>query len=193
MKIGRLTVSATDAAKLRIRDWYSYHRVMTEIFRKHGSCQLLWHFCGAFADGLHFVFLTDGTPVNPPYTDLGIEMRNFPEAFLNRERYRFDVRVSLNRMPGGGLDKKAGLPLEAVLPKFRASSARWGFECEDLKLLQNRVEIFPHKNGKMVLPLYDITGTLRVTDPAVFKRAALYGIGPKLSFGCGLLRLYPAE
>lgn len=193
MKIGRMTVTPMDVAKLRLRDWYSYHRLMIDVFKKRGPCELLWHFSGASSEGLHFVFLTSGTPVMPPYTDILLEMRDFPEHFLERSRYRFDVRMSMSRMPNDGKRRRVALTEEEAVRKFQSNAARWGFRTESLTLIEKRAEVFPHRGAKMTLPLYDLSGVLSVTDTAVFKRAALSGIGSKLSFGCGLLRLFPIE
>lgn len=191
MKIGRLVVSPVDAAKLRLTDWYSYHRLMTEVFKKAGPCELLWHFCGRSDEGLAFVLLTNGRPTIPSYTDLDLMLRDFGDSFLSQKRYRFEVRMCMNRMPRDGRRKKAFLNEEDVIPKFIGRSADWGFRPETLRLEDFRVQTFRHREGLMSIPMYDISGILQVTDPAVFRRAALSGIGAKLSFGCGLLRLYP--
>lgn len=189
MRIGRITVSPINAAKLHLRDWYSYHILFEELFKDTHAFRL-WHFCGRTTEGLQFVFLADADPVSPPKADLDIEVKTFPEAFLTRDDYRFDVRISMAKWAGG---KKIFVPEDEVLERFAARSSCWGFEPSELRLADTRSEMFRHGGSSMLVAMYDITGRLRVTDHAVFRRAALAGIGAKLSFGCGLLRLYRAD
>ncbi|MEY7974241.1 type I-E CRISPR-associated protein Cas6/Cse3/CasE [Saccharomonospora xinjiangensis] len=89
---------------------------------------------------------------------------------------------------------------------FLQRAERWGFhvppallgdtgadEVPDLRITQRQRLSFAKKKGgePVVLHIATFEGRLRITEPDVFTRTLLDGIGPAKAYGCGLLTLAP--
>lgn len=65
---------------------------------------------------------------------------------------------------------------------FKLNSVDYVYPCTPLQV---------PKHGFHLMPPLDVVGRLQVTDPVLFRKALLEGVGPSKVYGCGWLRLLP--
>jgi len=138
-----------------------------------------------------------------------LESKPFEPALSSGDRLHFVLRVNATiDRAGDGPDRRVDVVMHALkaLPQEERAAARmdianregraWlarqggrrGFELEEAAADNYRTLFIPRSSGaRMKLGVIDLTGTLRVSDPAAFLGALAGGLGRARSFGNGLM------
>lgn len=208
MYISALKVDRHAQQKLKIKDDYSWHRVVYSLFEdirdesakaKSQSSGILWvnkH------DGIEnyrpykqVLILSNRPPKQHADLELNIETKTLNENFLDYDHYRFEIVINPVKR-----DSKSGkiIPIkgrEAIAAWFEQRAvSHWGFGIEHEKLQVEEIEVkqFSAKNTHQVtLQKVRIIGGFKVKDKEMFKKSFCQGIGRGKTFGCGLLQIVP--
>jgi CRISPR system Cascade subunit CasE len=194
-----LRLSLNDMAKLRVKDAYSIHRVVYDLFEpvpdraadngQVPSSGILYADRGTKKGWREIIIVSNRSPQQPPNGE--IESREIPEKLLGFSTYRFETTVNpVKRESSSG----RLMPLrtrEAVAEWFAAKSLGWGFDAQHLEVMSLEVLQFEKKGQQVTLGQATLTGLLDVRDTARFARSFTNGIGRGKAFGCGLLQIAP--
>ncbi|MGD7070497.1 type I-E CRISPR-associated protein Cas6/Cse3/CasE [Acetobacter sp. AAB5] len=161
----------------------------------------------------HFMVLSIREPVDQ-HGLFDIESREFAPRLKKESSLRFLLRANATvdrKVPGRTRSQRHDIVMDAlyklpsgeraaaresVVPAVMAAwltrqGARTGFDlaAEALSIESCDVLRIPRAQGqgKATLGVVDVTGVLRVTDPALFTSALLQGFGRARAFGCGLM------
>ncbi len=100
---------------------------------------------------------------------------------------RHDVIMDA-RKKGDGLDPFLGSYHQPGLVWLTSRAEAAGFQVEQTRIDgYRRHELYKRGGAPMVFSTLDFEGILTVTDPEIFSRSLLTGLGPAKAFGCGLL------
>lgn len=197
--LSRVTLDKGEAAKLLLRDSYSWHQRLWQAFpQSDGEPR---HFLFR-VDDQHETFrvllLSAERPVAPAWGTW--ETKRIADRFLSRERYLFQVRVNptIKRVirDAAGERKKNGRRTGIYDPEelrawLRRKGPQVGIEILDCSASAATHSYFikEGKRGKHIA--VDFQGLLKVNDRAAFEKTFYTGIGPAKAFGFGLLMLQP--
>lgn len=187
-------IAYRDALMLRMRDLYSLHRVVWDLFpldpnRKEKN-RILFADKG-FRRGIRSILIQSGIP--PRIKEFGsLETKPIPQHFLEQAIYRFEIIVNATKRirSTGKLMPVRGRP--AVADWFKKKSDSWGFESFNLEVEETDVVEFAKAGHQLTINQARILGVLKVRDRNSFIHSFTYGIGRGRAFGCGLLQLVPA-
>lgn len=196
-----LKLTRADIQALRIRDSYSLHRVVYDLYpdvrtepekRTSIPSGILYADKGGDWNQRHVLMLANRSPRNPVYGKL--ESKTIPPTFLQYNHYGFEVIINPTKR-----DKNSGKIIairspEAITQWFNIkASDSWGFQVkpENMQLQHIGVKSFNTKGHTITLGSATIRGELMVTDRSKFIRSFQLGIGRGRAFGFGLLQLVP--
>lgn len=197
-----LLLSRADMKALRIKDAYSLHRVVYDLFddvrnetEKKSSITsgILYADKGGDQNYRKILILSNRRPRGIEHGEL--QSRLIPEGFLKHENYGFEVIINPTKR-----DNKTGKTVaicgrEAVTQWFIDKAPKsWGFmvKPETLQIQILSVQRFAKNDhttitqGKAV-----IKGELQVIDHEHFTQSFERGIGRGRAFGFGLLQIIP--
>lgn len=174
----------------RMYSRYGWHQALLRLFGDSEPKTLLWHVEKSSEFGAYCTILTDGHLVTTDEMPLRIRTKPYPTEFLQARRYAFEIELSPRRTDRASGKKRAVQP-EDLVPWFCNHSAQWGFRTDSLQLEDWYVPSFYRRGERLVMPSASFAGVLTVTDRERFINSAMHGIGSRLRFGFGLLRLIP--
>lgn len=135
------------------------------------------------------------------------ESQTIPESFFGHPAYRFSLLANPTKKvrsnaQGEVLKNSRRVPLskrEDLLEWLQRKAAQhgFGFESSSLRTIPRPRQIFVKKNRKDdrrhtgLHTATEFTGSLKVTDAALFRQAIETGVGPAKAFGFGMLCLSP--
>lgn len=161
----------------------------------------------------HFMVLSVREPMDH-HGLFDIESREFAPRLKKESPLRFLLRANATvdrKVPGRTRSQRHDIVMDALhkIPSGERAAARdsvvpaameaWlarqgertGFELEAGALSIDSCDVMriPRRQGqgKATFGVVDVTGVLRVTDPALFTPALLQGFGRARAFGCGLM------
>jgi CRISPR system Cascade subunit CasE len=190
-----LTLTRQECERLAIKDPYSIHRVIYDLFPKiDGQTRsFLFRDKGGDFNSRHILILSDLEPRQPEIGKL--EMRNIPDRFLDFSNYGFDVLVNPVYR-----ENKSGkiIPIrgkDALTEWFVRKAPTYGFTVypESIAVSETDVLRFEKKGEQVVLGKARFVGKLRVQDAKQFKMTFRHGLGRAKTFGFGLLELVPLQ
>ncbi|SET13540.1 type I-E CRISPR-associated protein Cas6/Cse3/CasE [Thorsellia anophelis] len=189
---------------LKIRDSYSLHRVVYDLFndirtesekKTSVSSGIQWVDKGVKNDHRQIIIVSDRPPSPPKIGQ--IESKIIPENFLNFEHYNFAITISptiRNKLTS----KLIPIKEKSEVQKWFTgrSSKNWGFVVapNNLEVSAIRMNQFEGKASHLItLHQATIQGTLTVTNKILFANSFKNGLGRGRSFGCGLLQITPID
>ena len=177
-----------------IRDDYSLHRLVYSCFplsQTERPARPLYADLGAKREGRALLILSEREPVSPAHTSSASTV--ISEAFLGFSEYRFEVDLNPVRRESADGKRRAVTGQLELLQWFLAHAPKWGFEADPRTL-----EVFGRPARRFVKEEREYTfnhaffrGRMRVTEPELFRRSFLAGLGHGKAFGFGLLRMVP--
>lgn len=106
---------------------------------------------------------------------------------LGARSVRHDVVMDA-RKKGDTLDPELGSYYQPGLAWLTPRAESAGFRVEQTRIDgYRRHQLYKRGSAPMVFSTLDFEGVLTVTDPEIFSRSLLAGLGPAKAFGCGLL------
>jgi len=196
-----LRLSRADCKALRITDPYSIHRVVYDLFDDTRSAAekraakpsgILYADKGGDFRLRQILMLSDREPRQPEHGEL--LCKPIPEAFLQYERYGFEVTVNPTRRDSASRKLIPVRDREAVIEWFLERAERsWGFKAdpERLQILRLGVQRFEKSGRTITHGSATLKGVLEVADRQRFIRSFEQGIGRGRAFGFGLLQIVP--
>jgi CRISPR system Cascade subunit CasE len=197
-----LRLSRNDVKALKITDAYSLHRVVYDLFDDIRSPQqkqaslpsgiLYADKGGDFHSRL--ILMLANRPPNPAPKHGEVESKAIAAAFLQHNRYTFEVAVN-----PGKRDKQTGKIVavrgrEAINAWFvdRAEKS-WGFKVNPINLQIEKMAVQSFKKDNQIVTHGSATfkGELQVIDREKFSQSFRQGIGRGRAFGFGLLQIVP--
>ena len=199
-------LSLNDMAKMKVKDAYSVHRVVYDLFEpvrdlaspegRAAPSGILYSDRGMKKGWREIVILSDRMPQQPSNGKL----ENLQEIagellkkLLGFQSYRFEITV--NPVKRDSRSRKL-LPMrtrEEVAEWFAAKAPAWGFDATQLEVKSLDVQQFEKKGQPVTLGQATLTGLLNVRDRARFAQSFSHGIGRGKAFGCGLLLIEPCN
>lgn len=198
MKATLLLISRNQYMELRKQnkdffDAYSLHKRIYDLFPKKEGVprDFLYRLLDSDFEEKRILIFSEDEPLQCNFATM--EIRDVPEAFLEKDYYGFDVQINPVKR-----SKETGkiVPVkgrEALADWFIAKSPCYGFEVlpDSLSVGDTNIVQF-NKDGKHVtLAKAVFTGRMKVTDRDVFKKSVKEGIGKGKAFGFGLLQVMP--
>lgn len=187
--------------RLKIKDCYSLHRVVYDLFddirtaqekRQDISSGIQWVDKGGDYHYRQLLILSDRLPRQ---TDVGeLETKPLPPQFISYPHYRFCVCMNPTRRNNQTRRLEAVRGREAIADWFCRRTEQWGFQVEPRQLQVDGVQVLQFdagENKSITLQQATLQGRLTVTQPDVFAQSFRQGIGRARTFGCGLLQIVP--
>jgi CRISPR system Cascade subunit CasE len=196
-----LTLTRADIKALGLKDAYSLHRIIYDLYEDVRSTQekqtstpsgILYVDKGGDWQSKRILMLADRPPRIPQHGR--IESRSIHDNFLQHDQYAFEVRINPSKR-----DKSTGkivaIHSSDAIKKWFIHKApdSWGFNLAPEKLqIQNiSVQTFEKKNHKITQGSASLIGQLTVLNRDRFAQSFRQGIGRGRAFGFGLLQIVP--
>lgn len=196
-----LRLSRSDIKKLRVKDDYSLHRVVFNLFedcrseseKKTGcSSGILYVDKGGNWQERKILILSNRPPSIPEYGR--VESKKVNESFLSYDNYQFEVAVNPCKR-----DIKTGkvIPIKEkgdIIDWFlKKAKSSWGIEVNKLNIDIKKIGVksFEKKGHHVTYSFAIITGQLFVIQREEFIKSFQGGLGRGKAFGFGLLQLKP--
>lgn len=182
--------------RLKIRDPYSLHRVVYDLFPQERTpeevlrsvpSRIQWLDDGEHIDGRRVLILSDQAPVASVASDVEIVTNLVPESFLKHNRYAFCLTANVVTQIAG---KRRALTDRVKIEQWMTRRGReCGFEA-DVQCV-DRIRALSFKKGEhsVTLCAARIAGYLSVRDQNLFVEAVHRGIGRGRAWGLGMLQL----
>lgn len=186
-----LTLNANDLHKLRVSDSYSLHRVVYSLFNREDETRILYS-DQKMKDGQRRVYLLAHNPPSDrtPEGYGSVRTTELSDELLSHSAYQFKVVINPTYMSNKKIVPIKGR--ENIAQWFIDKAPRWGFSADQIQVENIDVESFNSKHGHPVVLAYaTVTGTLEVTNKALFEESFQKGLGRGKAFGCGLLQIAP--
>lgn len=196
-----LCLTRADIMALRIRDAYSLHRVVYDLYpdtrtelEKCASVSsgILYADKGGDWSSRHILMLADRPPKTPEHGQL--ENRTVSPSFLQHNHYGFEVIINPTKRDKASGKIMAIRGYEAITQWFIDKAPKaWGFHVkpQHVQLRDLGVKIFEKKGHAVTQGSATVRGELAVIDRARFIQSFQLGIGRGRAFGFGLLQLVP--
>jgi CRISPR system Cascade subunit CasE len=195
-----LHLGRADCKALNIKDAYSIHRVVYDLFddtrtesekQQSVSSGILYVDKGGDIRGRKILMLSKRQPNAPIHGELSI--RKITDSFLDYPRYRFEVVINPTKRQTGGGKLVPLRTRENIAHWFVEKSPQWGFEVKPEHLAVGNVSVKRfEKDGRTITQAQaQVLGQLTVIDKEKFVQSFQQGIGRGRSFGCGLLQIVP--
>lgn len=195
-----LHLSRADCKALNIRDAYSLHRVVYDLFddirtesekQQAVSSGILYADKGGDFRGRKILMLSNRQPNAPIHGE--ISMKKIADDFLDYPHYRFEIVINPTKRESGGGKLIPLRTRENIAKWFVEKAPQWGFEVRAEHLAVGNVSVKRfEKDGRTITQSQaQILGQLTVIDKEKFAKSFQQGIGRGRSFGCGLLQIVP--
>ncbi len=214
MYLSRLTLlDHPDVGRIlhRLKDAYREHQMLWELFEPDPDAERDFLYRRDIHQGrLRYFLLSCRPPVNP----LGLWRIDPPKPFeprlhrgqqlafmlranpvVSREGKRHDIIMDRKRQLGWKhlqVNERIPLPVliqQAGLAWLERRSGEHGFSFDEAAVSVEGYRQHRNRRGgrEIRFSTLDFTGLLAVTEPDVFHKALVEGIGPAKAFGCGLM------
>jgi len=125
-----------------------------------------------------------------------------PDKEGRRFHRRHDVVMDAKRLIRASRDsagkavRTADLVQQEGVRWLKERCGKYGFSVGEERVIAEayrQLRFFKNgKNREVLISTVDFSGILEVTDPDLFRKALLEGIGPAKGFGCGMMMIKPA-
>ena len=188
------------------RDCYAWHKRIWEAFP--GQPEAKRNFLTRLDDtgeGFRLLILSEEPPIRPEWcpTD-GWESKTVADSFFQYAVYQFSLLANptckkvVRNLDGTRRKNGQRVALRTrkeLIEWIKRKAALHGFTIDDdsLKTIPQPRQQFLKKKKSGTHTATEFTGTLHVTDPDEFYKAATKGIGTAKAFGFGMLCLVPIQ
>jgi len=186
-----LKLNRLDCQLLKIKDLYSIHRVVYDLF-PGDQRDFLFVDKGGNEYFRKILIVSERAPKQPNFGE--IESKHIPDHFFNHEKYAFEITVNATQRDGNTKKIKPVKEKNDLAKWFSKKALRNGFETSDssLEIGAPNAERFNHsKKGTVTYNKVTIRGKLTVKDRTQFRKTFETGIGRGKAFGFGLLQIMP--
>lgn len=191
----KIFLDATAMHQAHIKDAYSLHRFVYSCFpQEEPEKRILYADHGA-VDGRRMVLILSSREPIPP-VKCPSAARIISDAFFSFNRYRFEVLLNPVHK-----DKETGKRVAVIgqlnlLNWFVRHAETWGINVDtghlEVRTLSSLT--FPRtEDTKCTFNRALYRGILNVSEPELFKKSFLTGLGHGKAFGFGLLQLVPLQ
>ena len=196
-----LRLTRADIKALRIRDAYSLHRVVYDLYpdtrtelEKYTNVPsgILYADKGGDWNSRHILMLANRSPKTPEHGQLN--SKTVSASFLQHDHYGFEVIINPTRRDKASGKIMAIRGYEAITQWFIGKAPNvWGFSVkpQHIQLRDLGVKTFDKKEHAVTQGCATVRGELAVIDRTRFIQSFQYGIGRGRAFGFGLLQLVP--
>jgi CRISPR system Cascade subunit CasE len=196
----KIEIDHETAFKAGLRDSYAWHQKIWLAFpnRPDAARNFLTRL-DEIEGGFRLLVLSQESPVKPDWCpSLGWNSKPVAESFFQHSAYRFSVVANPTKKvrtnAAGELVKNGRrLPLskrEDLLLWIERKAEQNGFQLTgEVQTIPRPSQLFIKSSKAGRLTATEFRGSLKVTEPAAFSKAALQGIGSAKAFGFGLLCL----
>ncbi|AUW07378.1 type I-E CRISPR-associated protein Cas6/Cse3/CasE [Vibrio campbellii] len=196
-----LKIDRKSFKELRIKDTYSLHRVVYNLFEcvdNETSRCIQWVDMGGDFHSRDVLIFSDKIPRSSIDGAGTVVTKEIPLQFLGYDFYRFEIVVNPSYRPMKRGSELNGNRTKIVPIKGRENIEKWfieksvkcGFECSAIQVESVVVDKFNAKSS-VTIQKVKIVGQLKVTDRDQFIKTVASGIGRAKGFGCGLLQVTP--
>ena len=194
---GKIILKPSAVARLRIRDRYSLHRVVLDLYPRRtdgegsAGCNraVQWADRGEHLMGREILLLStcppkqDGLP-----DDVQVLVRQLPDSFWEHDVYRLQMDVNPSRSKE---HERYAVPFREAERWLRAKSERSGFTFMQLQLGHYGSVRFQKASQLVTLAELRVDGVIRVLDRDLFRQTVTQGFGRGKAFGLGLMQVIP--
>ncbi|MDO4550016.1 MAG: type I-E CRISPR-associated protein Cas6/Cse3/CasE [Planctomycetia bacterium] len=193
MYLSRISLTPQMAHK-RIQDDYSVHKMVYDLFSGFdaaGKSRVLYVDKGRLRGIYTILVLSPNLPKEQD--EIHVETKPVAESFLSHRQYAFEVVLNPVRRNAKTRKLEPVVELPQLLQWFLEKAKANGFAPDEKRLVARTqsVQTFTAKENTFTQHKVVFSGTLTVTDPALFAAAFANGIGRGKGFGFGLLQLNP--
>ena len=188
----KIEVSLNEAARNRIRDAYSWHRMLWQAFPGASGQRRDFLFRVDNQGAAFRVLLLSGRRPDPPHWG-SWQTKPVAESFLEHRAYRFQLRANPT-MRRASDKRRLAIYHQERLRKWMARKAESsGFAIVDGSLAVGApIDQYFIRNGRRGKHVsVEFSGALEVSQRPLFRQAFARGIGSAKAFGFGLLMLQP--
>jgi len=196
-----LSLNFEDIRALGIRDGYSLHRVVYDLFddirtkdqkKASVSSGILYADKGGDRSGKKILILSNRQPNNPKHGQL--HSKPIPGSFLEHDTYNFEVIFNPTKRDKFTRKLIPVIGREALIQWFLDKTLKsYGFEIKkrSLQIKDITVNSFDKKGERVTQGSVTFLGTLIVSNREKFICSFRQGIGRGRAFGFGLLQIVP--
>ncbi|GAB4179509.1 MAG: type I-E CRISPR-associated protein Cas6/Cse3/CasE [Terrimicrobiaceae bacterium] len=210
LHLTKIEIDHETAFKAGLKDAYAWHQAIWKAFPgKDGQARDFLTRLDEIDDGLRLLLLSSDTPVRPDWCpESSWHSKAVDESFFAHTRYRFSLVANPTRKVKSAANVKNGKRVPVVhredqivdgktIPGLLTWLARKGtqhgfqFQPKAVRTAPRPRQWFLKKGHAGLHSAIEFSGTLTVTNPALFQEAAQRGIGSAKAFGFGMLCLVP--
>jgi len=201
--LSKIEVDHETAYKAGLRDSYAWHQKTWIAFPgRDGAARDFLTRLDDTNQGFRLLILSCSEPARPDWCpEPAWQSRAVPEDFFAHSAYRFSLLANPTKKvrsdaAGNLLKNSRRVPLsrrEDLLDWLarKAKDAGFSFDPGTTRTVPRPRQTFVKKGEAGLHSATEFVGTLQVTDPALFRQAAISGVGPAKAFGFGMLCLSP--
>lgn len=199
----KIEVDHETAYKAGLRDSYAWHQKTWQAFPgRDGEARDFLTRLDETDLGFRLLILSRTEPTKPDWCpEPAWQSKEVPEAFFAHKSYRFSLLANPTKKvrsdtAGNLLKNSRRVPLsrrEDLLDWLARKSKEAGFSFDPAitRTAPRPRQTFVKKGQVGLHSATEFVGILQVTDPALFRKAAVSGVGPAKAFGFGMLCLSP--
>jgi len=201
----KIEIDHETAFKTGLRDSYDWHQKIWQAFPgRDGQFRDFLTRLDEIDGGLRLLLLSPTQPVRPDWCPAPVwDSKAVADSFLSHSAYRFSLlanptkKIKSNK-EGVLLKNSRRVPLvkrEDLLDWLKRKGEQHGFTFDPgtTRTVPRPRQSFIKKGQAGLHAATEFVGELQVTNPDLFKQAALSGIGSAKAFGFGMLCLSPLK
>lgn len=199
----KIEIDHETAYKTGLRDSYAWHQKTWQAFPgRDGEARDFLTRLDDMDQGFRLLILSTCEPARPGWCpEPAWQSKPVPDTFFQHRAYRFSLLANPTKKvrsdnSGQLLKNSRRVPLnrrEDLLDWLarKARDAGFTFDAGSTRTIPRPRQSFIKKGQAGLHSATEFVGLLHVTDAALFKKAAVAGIGPAKAFGFGMLCLSP--
>lgn len=193
---GKIILKPTAMARLRIRDRYSLHRMVLDLYpcretdgKGPFARDVQWADRGEHLAGREVLLLGNRPPLTEDLPDdVRVMVKKLPDTFLEHEIYRIRMDVNPCRCVDG---RRQAVPRGELEKWLHDKAERSGFTFTHLQIGRYSATRFVKEGHRVTFAELRVDGIVRVLDADLFKQTVANGFGRGKAFGYGLMQIIP--
>lgn len=193
---GKIILKPAAVARLRIRDRYSLHRMVLDLYpcresdgKEASARDVQWADRGEHLAGREVLLLSNRPPMTEGLPDdVCVMVKKLPDSFLEHETYRIRMDVNPCRCVDG---RHRAVPRGELENWLHDKAKRSGFAFTHLQIGRYGATRFVKEGHRVTFAELRVDGIVRVLDSNLFKQTVANGFGRGKAFGYGLMQIIP--
>lgn len=193
---GKIILKPAAVARLRIRDRYSLHRMVLDLYpHREGDAKetsvrdVQWADRGEHLAGREVLLLSNRPPMTEDLPDdVRVMVKKLPDSFLEHATYRIRMDVNPCRCVDG---RHQAVPRGELENWLHDKAKRSGFAFTHLQIGRYGATRFTKEGHCVTFAELRVDGIVRVLDADLFKQTVANGFGRGKAFGYGLMQIIP--